>query len=85
MARLPVLLICRLARSRLVLVPDHRLQVLHDLLKRDGIKVSRKHVATLMKRMGIDVLYRKPKTTKTDPLVLCKSFYNFLVIDFRIF
>ena len=33
----------------------------------DGIEVGRKHVATLMKRMGIEALYRKPKTTKKHP------------------
>ena len=42
-------------------------RMLRDLLKQDGIKVGRKHVATLMKRMGIEALYRKPKTTKKHP------------------
>ena len=41
--------------------------MLRDLLALDGIKVGRKHVATLMKRMGIEALYRKPKTTKKHP------------------
>ena len=39
-------------------------RMLRDLLRQDGIKVGRKHVATLMKRMGIEALYRKPRTTK---------------------
>ena len=30
--------------------------MLRDLLNQDGIKVGRKHVATLMKRMGIEAL-----------------------------
>ena len=42
-------------------------RMLRDLLVQDGIKVGRKHVATLMKRMGIEALYRKPKTTNKHP------------------
>jgi putative transposase len=42
-------------------------RMLRDLLNQDGIQVGRKHVATLMKRMGIEALYRKPKTTKKHP------------------
>ena len=33
----------------------------------EGYQVGRKHVATLMKRMGIEALYRKPRTTKRHP------------------
>jgi putative transposase len=39
-------------------------RMLRDLLRQDGFKIGRKHVATLMKRMGIEALYRKPRTTK---------------------
>ena len=42
-------------------------RMLRDLLNQDGVEVGRKHVATLMKRMGIEALYRKPKTTKKHP------------------
>jgi len=35
-------------------------RMLRDMLKREGIQVGRKHVATLMRRMGIEALYRKP-------------------------
>ena len=42
-------------------------RMLRDLLNQDGITVGRKHVATLMKRMGIEALYRKPRTTKKHP------------------
>ncbi len=42
-------------------------RMLRDLLFQDGIQVGRKHVATLMKRMGIEALYRKPTTTKKHP------------------
>lgn len=36
---------------------------LRDLLNSEGFTVGRKHVATLMRRMGIETLYRKPKTS----------------------
>ena len=42
-------------------------RMLRDLLALAGIKVGRKHVRTLMKRMGIEALYRKPRTTRKHP------------------
>ena len=39
-------------------------RMLRDLLNREGIEVGRRHVTTLMKRMGIAALYRKPNTSK---------------------
>jgi putative transposase len=42
-------------------------RMLRDLLNREGIEVGRRHVATLMKRMGIAALYRKPNTSKPAP------------------
>ena len=42
-------------------------RMLRDLLARVSIMVGRKHVATLMKRMGIEALYRKPSTTRKHP------------------
>src|ERR1700722_16606196 len=30
-------------------------------------KIGRRHVKTLMKRMGIEALYRRPRTTKPGP------------------
>ena len=39
-------------------------RMLRDLLRQEGYCLGRKHVATLMKRMGVEALYRKPKTTK---------------------
>ena len=38
--------------------------MLARLLRRAGIKVGRRHVGTLMKRMGIEALYRKPNTSR---------------------
>ena len=36
---------------------------LRDLLNRDGFEVGRKHVGTLMRKMGISAVYRAPKTS----------------------
>jgi putative transposase len=38
-------------------------RMLRDLLRQDGHDVGRKHVRTLMKKMGIEALYRKPNTS----------------------
>src|SRR6201984_3313721 len=37
------------------------------LLAAGGGKIGRRHVKTLMKRMGIEALYRRPRTTKPEP------------------
>ena len=42
-------------------------RMLRDLLNREGIKIGRCHVVTLMKRMGIEAIYRKPNTSKPGP------------------
>ena len=42
-------------------------RMLRDMLRQDGFDVGRKHVATLMRRMGIEALYRKPRTTRRHP------------------
>ena len=42
-------------------------RMLRDLLAADGFAVGRLHVATLMKRMGIEALYRRPSTSKPAP------------------
>src|SRR5215207_7256302 len=42
-------------------------RMLRDLLTREGINIGRRHVSTLMKRMGIEALYRKPNTSKPAP------------------
>ena len=41
--------------------------MLQGLLKQEGFEVGRLHVATLMKRMGIEALYRRPNTSKPAP------------------
>jgi putative transposase len=42
-------------------------RMLRDLLRREGVVVGRRHVATLMKRMGIEAIYRRPNTSKPAP------------------
>ena len=42
-------------------------RMLRDLLRRDGFAVGRKHVATLMKKMRIVALYKKPNTSRRHP------------------
>ena len=42
-------------------------RMLRDLLNAEGFVIGRWHVATLMKRMGIEAIYRKPNTSKPAP------------------
>jgi len=42
-------------------------RMLRHLLAAKGRKVGRRHVKTLMQRMGIEALYRRPRTTRPAP------------------
>ena len=42
-------------------------RMLRDLLRQEGIKIGRLHVATLMKKMAIEAIYRRPNTSKPAP------------------
>ena len=42
-------------------------RMLRGLLAARGSKAGRRHVKTLMRRMGIEALYRHPRTTKPEP------------------
>ena len=42
-------------------------RMLRGLLAAEGCKTGRRHVKTLMRRMGIEALYRRPRTTKPEP------------------
>jgi len=42
-------------------------RMLRDMLKLEGFEVGRKHVRTLMGKMGIAALYRKPRTSTAHP------------------
>ena len=41
--------------------------MLRDMLVREGISVGRRHVRALMKKMGIEAIYRRPNTSKAAP------------------
>ena len=42
-------------------------RMLQDFLVREGFRIGRLHVRTLMKRMGIEAIYRRPHTSKPAP------------------
>jgi putative transposase len=42
-------------------------RMLRRLLSAEGSRVGRRHVKTLMQRMGVEALYRRPRTTKPEP------------------
>ncbi len=42
-------------------------RMLRDLLRLQGLQVGRRHVSTLMRRMGIQALYRKLNTSRKHP------------------
>ena len=42
-------------------------RMLRDLLNKEGVEIGRCHVVTLMKRIGIEAIYRKPNTSKPAP------------------
>ena len=39
-------------------------RMLQGLLRGEGLETGRLHVATLMKKMGIEAIYRRPNTSK---------------------
>jgi putative transposase len=41
--------------------------MLRDLLRADGVEIGRDKVITLMRRMGIEAIYRRPNTSKPAP------------------
>ena len=56
-------------------------RMLRDLLRSEGYRVGRKHVRTLMKKMGIEALYRKPNTSKRHA---AHRIYPYLLSDLTI-
>ena len=50
-----------------LLYPFAGSRMLRDLLRQKGTAVGRLHVATLMKRMRIEAIYRRPNTSKSAP------------------
>jgi putative transposase len=42
-------------------------RMLRDMLVREGVSIGRRHVRKLMKKMGIEEIYRRPNTSKAAP------------------
>ena len=42
-------------------------RMLRDMLSQQGLEVGRRHVRTLMRRMAIEALYRRPNTSRPAP------------------
>jgi putative transposase len=42
-------------------------RMLRDLLRGEGVEIGRSHVTTLMRRMRIEAIYRRPNTSKPAP------------------
>jgi putative transposase len=42
-------------------------RMLRDMVQREGFSVGRRHMTTLMRRMGIEAIYRRPNTSKPTP------------------
>jgi putative transposase len=42
-------------------------RMLRDLLRGEGVEIGRQAVATMMKRMGIEAIYRRPNRSKPAP------------------
>ena len=65
--RRPTSPLCGRSTSCIWSFPSPASRMLRDLLAADGSKVGRRHVTTLMRRMGIEAAYRKPNTSKPAP------------------
>ena len=42
-------------------------RMMRDLLRQENIFSGRRHISTLMRRMGVEALYRKPNTSRRHP------------------
>jgi len=51
-----------------------------DTLDREGFRVGRRHMATLMAHMGIEALYRRPRTRQKHPAY---KVYSYLLRGIR--
>lgn len=56
-------------------------RMLRDMLRLEGIAIGREHAATLMKRMGIRAVYRRPNTSKPAP---GHKIYPYLLRDLKV-
>ena len=56
-------------------------RMLRDLLWQQGFEVGRRHIKTLMRKMGIEAIYRKPNTSKPAP---GHKIYPYLLRDMEV-
>ena len=56
-------------------------RMLRDMLRREGHEIGRKHVTALLKRIGIEALYRRPNTSKPN---LAHRIYPYLLRDLAV-
>lgn len=56
-------------------------RMLRDFVRREGFAVGRRHVRTLMLRMGLEAIYRKPNTSKRNQ---AHKVYPYLLRDLQI-
>lgn len=56
-------------------------RMMRDLLRREGAVAGRRHVGTLMRRMGIEALYRKRNTSRRHP---CHPVYPYLLRGLKV-
>jgi putative transposase len=56
-------------------------RMLRDMLRLEGIAIGRAHVATLMRRMGVAAIYRRPNTSKPAP---GHKIYPYLLRDLKV-
>jgi putative transposase len=47
--------------------PTAGARMLRDILRREDLAIGRRQVATLMRRMGLEAIYRKPRTSDRHP------------------
>src|ERR1700760_5062920 len=56
-------------------------RMLRGMLAAEGCKIGRRHVKTLMRKMGIEALYRRPRPTRPEP---GHKIYPYLLRDLEI-
>ena len=56
-------------------------RMLRNLLRQEGHAIGRRHVATLMRRMGLEALYRKPSLSRRHP---AHRIHPYLLRDLKI-
>jgi len=76
-----VLALMRRLDARHLAHPFAGARMLRDLLRQEGLAIGRRHVATLMRRMGLEALCRKPHLSRRHP---AHRVYPYLLRDLTI-